>query len=326
MVTEARETTLCCIAVMCHELGHLVGLPDLYQGGRTQWGIGYWGLMGYGAWGAGGNTPWSPSHMEAWSKVRAGFVNPTVVTTNLYDVRIPPVVTDPVIYKVWRNGANHDTCFYLENRQQKGFDTPLPGPGLAIWHIDPSRSAWFDRVDMEEDSTFHLDNGWGYRPDPHVYHEALGDTSDVLPGNWNRAAFDSSTVPSSRDRNNRSTGVCVRNVRQVADTIICDIIIRPESVAIEQARPAPELNLAVHPSPSRPGVVRFELGQPANANPGATVDVAVFGVTGRQVLGAELAVTGSSVPVNLSSLRPGVYMVRVVAGDARASARLTLLR
>ena len=232
MVTEARDTTMCCIAVMCHELGHLVGLPDLYTGSRTDWGPGYWSLMSYGAWGAGGNTPWSPSHPDAWCLNEAGFVTPTVVTTNMYNVRLPPVVDEPVVYKAWRGGTNRDTCFYLENRQKKGFDTPLPGAGLAIWHIDPSRAGMWNVVDLEEDSTFHLDSGFGYRPDPHVYHEEMGDTSDVLPGNWNRVVFDSASKPSSRDRNNRSTGVCIKNIHESGDTIICDIIVKPESAGV----------------------------------------------------------------------------------------------
>ncbi len=235
MVTEARDTTMCCIAVMCHEMGHLVGLPDLYDYDRNDWGPGYWSLMSYGAWGAGGNTPWSPSHPDAWCLNEAGFVTPTVVTTNLYNVHIAPVEDEPVVYKAWRNGTNRDTCFYLENRQQKGFDTPLPGAGLAIWHIDPyygTLGQLYNYVDMEEDSTAHLDHGNGVRPDPHVYHQELGDTSDLLPGNWNRVVFDSASRPSSRDRLNRSTGVCIRNIRESGDTIICDIIVKPESVGI----------------------------------------------------------------------------------------------
>jgi immune inhibitor A len=239
MVTESRETTTCCIAVMCHEMGHLVGLPDLYDGNRDDWGPGYWSLMSYGAWGAGGNTPWSPSHPDAWCLNEAGFVTPTLVTTNLYNVHIPPVEDEPVVYKAWRGGADRDTCFYLENRQQKGFDTPLPGHGLAIWHIDPYWGNMWDYVDLEEDSTFHLDSGFGYRPDPHVYHPEMGDTSDVLPGNWNRVAFDSTTKPSSKDRSNHSTGVCVRNIHESGDTIICDIIVKPESVGVAE-RPRPD--------------------------------------------------------------------------------------
>lgn len=294
MVTPARETTLCCIAVMCHELGHLVGLPDLYASNRRQWGIGYWGLMSYGAWGAGGNTPWSPSHMEAWSKVTAGFVTPIVVTTNLYNVRLPAVQDTPVIYKVWRNGRNTDTCFYLENRQKKGFDSPLPGAGLAIWHIDPYYSAAYDRVDMEEDSTFHLDSGFGYRPDPHIYHQALGDTSDVLPGIWNRVAFDSSTKPSSRDRNNRSTGVCIRNIRTVGDTIICDIIIRPESVDITEPVGMPDQRSGLPVT-----LVRGTITLPSTSSRWSLLDV-----TGRPVA---VLPAGNN---DIRNLPAGVYLLR----------------
>jgi len=307
MVTQARETTMCCIAVMCHELGHLVGLPDLYQGARTQWGVGYWGLMAYGAWGAGGNTPWSPSHMEAWSKVEAGFVTPVVITENTYDLRIPDVETNPVIFKVWRNGADCDTCFYLENRQQKGFDTPLPGAGLAIWHIDPSYSQWYDQVDMEEDSTDHLSHGSGTRPDPHVYHQELGDTSDVLPGNWNRVLFDSTTVPSSRDRLNKPTGIAVSNIRQVGDTIICDVTL-DGSVGVAEGRRSlrvSDFGLDCRPNPA----TSFTLVRLAPFAGGR--QLRVFDSSGREVMTRELGNghSGLVVPLDLHRLPSGVYML-----------------
>lgn len=315
MVTPTRDTTMCCIAVMCHELGHLVGLPDLYDYSRYSWGVGYWGLMGYGAWGAGGNTPWSPSHMEAWSKVEAGFITPEVVTHNLYDVRIPDVETNPACFKVWRAGRNTDTCFYLENRRQKGFDTPLPGPGLLIWHIDPAQGSYDDMVDLEEDSTFHLDDGPGVRPDPHVYHQELGDTSDALPGIWNRTTFDSTTVPGSRDRNNRSTGVCVRNVRQVGDTIICDIIVRPESVGIESPATGALPRFTVSPNPCCAGQdIRLHTAGPAS--------VAIYDAVGRKL---GLFATGNST-LTLPGLASGVYVLRVRNSGLTETARLTVRR
>ncbi|HTY07878.1 MAG TPA: M6 family metalloprotease domain-containing protein [Candidatus Edwardsbacteria bacterium] len=238
LVGAARDTTMCCIATMSHELGHLAGLPDLYDYSRNTWGVGYWGLMGYGAWGAGGNTPWSPSHMEAWSKVTAGFVTPVVIARDTHDLRIVDVETHPVIYKVWRGGADGDTCFYLENRQRKGFDTPLPGAGLLIWHIDPSLGSDDDIVDLEEDSTFHLDHGLGVRPDPHQYHDTLGRDSDPLPGSWARTSFDDNSVPNSRDNNGDPTGVSIENVRLAGDTVICDVLVGINGVAQRGTRPA----------------------------------------------------------------------------------------
>ena len=323
MVTPAKETTMCCIAVMCHEMGHLVGLPDLYDGSRNDWGPGYWSLMSYGAWGAGGNTPWSPSHPDAWCLNEAGFVTPTVVTTNLYDVRIPPVVDTPVVYKAWRNGTNRDTCFYIENRQKKGFDAPLPGAGLAIWHIDPSRSGMWNVVDLEEDSTFHLDSGFGYRPDPHVYHQEMGDTSDVLPGIWNRVVFDSASKPSSRDRSSRSTGVCVRNIHESGDTIICDIIVKPESVGVAEPHTSgPWLSqLRATPNP-------FSREVRLSCLPSGTI-ARVYSAAGTLVWSSEVPAVGRLIWTGRSQsgakLPEGIYLVQVT-GTSLTPVKVVLKR
>ena len=320
MITEARDTTMCCIAVMCHEMGHLVGLPDLYDQNRNSWGPGYWGLMSYGAWGAGGNTPWSPSHMEAWSKVTAGFVTPTVITHDTYDLRIPDVETHPVIFKVWRNGANGDTCFYLENREQKGFDTPLPGHGLCIWHIDPSQNGWYNIVDMEEDSTDHLSHGFGYRPDPHVYHPQMGDTSDPLPGNWNRTVFDSASKPSSRDNNNHNTKVSVFNIRQVGDTIICDVNVSGTAGQHELPGTAVTAPLACSPNP-------FSRWVNLTLLPAGT-EARVYSTTGVLVWSAKVSDSGKLVwsgrDGSGARLPDGVYLVQ--AGISGSQAKVVLKR
>jgi immune inhibitor A len=262
--------------------------------------------------------------MEAWSKVTAGFVTPTAVTTNLYGVRIPPVESDPVVYKAWRNGANCDTCFYLENRQHIGFDTPLPGAGLAIWHIDPARSAWYDRVDMEEDSTLHLDHGNGIRPDPHVYHQELGDTSDVLPGIWNRVVFDSTTKPSSRDRNNLSTGVCIRNIRESGDTIICDIIVKPESVGVAESptHDAQRRTLEATPNP-------FSHQVNLTVKPARAAETRVYAASGALVWNAKMPASGRLIWDGTGNsgtrLPEGVYLVQV-SGSATAPLKVILNR
>lgn len=323
MVTETRDTTLCCIAVMCHELGHLVGLPDLYDYSRYTWGVGYWGLMGYGAWGAGGNTPWSPSHMEAWSKVEAGFVEPIVITGNVRNLRIPPVQTDPVIYEVWQDGRNSDTCFYIENRQQIGFDSPLPGPGLLIWHFDRGAGAWHDRVDLEEDSTFHLDRGNGVRPDPHYYHPELGADSDPLPGSWNRTAFNDTTVPNSRRRNGTPTNVNICNIRLEGDTIVCDVFVNDDTVAVaEPPRPALPVALRAAPNPFS-GRVRVSVagGKDWRASIYSSAGRLVHTARGRP--GELLDWDGTD--ADDRRLPAGVYLVRLSASGRTAETRLVML-
>jgi len=325
MVTPARETTMCCIAVMCHEMGHLVGLPDLYDGSRYYWGPGYWGLMSYGAWGAGGNTPWSPSHPEAWSMVEAGFVTPTVITHDTYDLHVLDVETHPVIYKVWRNGTNTDTCFYLENRQLKGFDAPLPGPGLLIWHIDPAAGSMYRVVDLEEDSTNHLDHGPGSRPDPHVYHQEMGDTSDPLPGNWNRYRFDNLTKPNSKARNGSATNINVTNIHVAGDTIICDVWFGMSGTAEEPGRAGVPQGVFVQPNPFRTQTLiripRFALCSPQS--------VSVFASNGQEVSRVQLPTSGeaiwSGIGFDGKRLPAGVYMVRTGLSNGGPATRVVLL-
>jgi immune inhibitor A len=320
MVTEARDTTMCCIAVMCHELGHLAGLPDLYDYSRNDWGPGYWGLMSYGAWGAGGNTPWSPSHLEAWSTIEAGFVTPTVITHDTFDLRVLDVETHPVVYRVWRNGVNTpDTCFLLENRQQKGFDSPLPGAGLLIWHIDQSQSGMYNVVDLEEDSTDHLSHGFGYRPDPHVYHPEMGAASDPLPGTWNRDRFDNLTKPNSKSNRNQPTNVNVTNIRTAGDTVICDVWFGASGI-----EDRPELTagrtLSLGPNPARgPTLVSYSL---SSSGP---VRLGLYDMAGSLVqrLAQGYARSGLyHLLLDTGTLAPGVYVLRLESAGQQTTAKV----
>ena len=61
--------------VIVHEMGHLMGLPDLYPVSGTEGqtgtfsGVGVFDLMGYGMWGSNFlDRPDNPAHLSAWSK------------------------------------------------------------------------------------------------------------------------------------------------------------------------------------------------------------------------------------------------------------------
>jgi M6 family metalloprotease-like protein len=82
------------IGVFCHELGHAIGLPDLYDYNGGSYGIGYWGLMGSGNW----NTPESPAHPCGWSKEQLGWVTVTDIGWRSVQRALPPVIqSDEVI-------------------------------------------------------------------------------------------------------------------------------------------------------------------------------------------------------------------------------------
>ena len=84
------------IGVLCHELGHTMGLPDLYDvnGGGT--GIGHWGIMGSGNW----NTPEKPAHMDAWCKQELGWTSPVQIGWQVTPVSIDDAEQSPDVYKL----------------------------------------------------------------------------------------------------------------------------------------------------------------------------------------------------------------------------------
>jgi M6 family metalloprotease-like protein len=74
------------IGVFCHELGHALGLPDLYDG-YGSYGIGYWGLMGTGNW----NTPEKPAHLCGWSKDQLGWVTVVDIDWIPQQIELQPI-------------------------------------------------------------------------------------------------------------------------------------------------------------------------------------------------------------------------------------------
>jgi immune inhibitor A len=328
LVTPSLDTTLCCIGVMCHELGHIVGLPDLYDGSRDTWGVGYWSLMGYGAWGAGGNTPWSPSHADAWCKTQTNWLTPIDITSNTFNLEILDAETHPVAYRVWRNGMANDTFFIIENRQNKGFDSPLPGSGLLIWHIDPHYSAYHNRVDLEEaDGCDDLDNGWG--------HE-LGDPGDPYPGDSNNTTFDSLSYPASTDYWGHPTHVSLKNIAVSGDTVICDIIIDPLAVTENEQKPISHA-LTISPNPfAKLTMIRYSIENPTIGiydasgrlvrffNPESPASPCAAGRASIQNQESVLVWSGDD---NAGRKLPnGVYFVTLSVNDRRESHKLLLVR
>mmetsp|Transcript_17876 Transcript_17876/g.25892 ORF Transcript_17876/g.25892 Transcript_17876/m.25892 type:complete len:944 (+) Transcript_17876:281-3112(+) len=123
------------IGVIAHEMGHFLGLPDLYDGTPSGGkGIGSWGLMS-NSWGFDGSQKYPPI-MSAWSKVKLGWVEPKVITRS-GQYAIQASYEQPDVYKV-EAGYPDGEYLLIENRQAGGFDFKVPSGGLAIWHIDES--------------------------------------------------------------------------------------------------------------------------------------------------------------------------------------------
>jgi M6 family metalloprotease-like protein len=152
------------IGVFCHEYGHAIGLPDLYDTDGSSNGIGSWCLMAGGSWNGGGK---SPSHMSAWCKARLNFLSPVNILIDTTDVLIPDVENNPVVYRLWSEGLTGSEYYLAEYRRKTGFDGTLPGCGLAIWHIDDTRTnnedethRWVDLIEADNSENNSAGDVW----------------------------------------------------------------------------------------------------------------------------------------------------------------------
>ncbi len=154
--------------VIVHEMGHLLGLPDLYptggsgQAGGDFSGAGVFDLMAYGMWGSNLLVRAdNPAHLSAWSKYFLGWLQPAL-RSSTGSRTLQPVEILAEADKVYSNtSADPTQYFLLENRQVTStlgawlFDQALPGAGILIWQIDESIIANnFDNNAVNSNSEF----------------------------------------------------------------------------------------------------------------------------------------------------------------------------
>jgi len=143
------------VGVFCHEFGHILGLPDLYDTDYSSEGLGSFCLMAAGSWARASEAELpgsSPVHPCAWCKYFLGWVRPESLerggTESLPGARIPAASSAPVSFRILANpggadwtgsGSGRGEYFLVENRQRIGFDQGLPGSGLLILHVDEAQ-------------------------------------------------------------------------------------------------------------------------------------------------------------------------------------------
>jgi M6 family metalloprotease-like protein len=161
------------IGVLAHEIGHALGLPDLYDYDGSSQGIGAWGLMGSGSH----SQPHSPAHLSAWAKEQLGWVEVRWLHES-GSLAVEPVNDARVVYRYDIPGR-HGRYLLLENRRRRGSDRYLPGEGLLIWRIDPDRGELGAWNRDERGPAVQLIQADG-RDD--LTHGRIADAGDPFPG------------------------------------------------------------------------------------------------------------------------------------------------
>ena len=195
------------IGTLCHEFGHVMGLPDLYD---TDYGTNYqelltpneWDIMDGGSYNGGGHCP--PNY-DPWEKYFFGWATPvnygevgqliTLYANGTADYNVVQVNESGLLQDAAENGW----CYYLENRQQSGWDSFVPSHGMVIWKVNYEESLW----------AYNMPNNTENQPRFTIvcsYGTQVGETN----GSGN--VFDGSSA-----RKSSWTGVSGKPVKQISE-------------------------------------------------------------------------------------------------------------
>jgi M6 family metalloprotease-like protein len=187
-------TLMSTIGVICHEFGHVCGAADYYDidyatNGSYE-GTGTWDIMAGGSW--NGNPSGSrPPHFNPYVKSQFNWVSPVLLSSS-GSFAMNDIGTNAQIYKYNTTTANE--YFLIENRQQTGFNTDVPGHGLMVYHYSQAIFAASGNKAAQQGMYPVCANAGG---NPTSTYGNINSSGCPFPGSSNNFSFGDASTPHS---------------------------------------------------------------------------------------------------------------------------------
>lgn len=126
------------MGIYAHEMGHMLGLPDLYDPTGAKEYMGKWDLMAKGNWnGVPAGT--SPAHPSSACKISLGWLSDNDIVEVDYGstvtVELKPLESLSGVRAI-RIPISSDAYYLVEVRRKTGYDLYLPGEGVLILFVN----------------------------------------------------------------------------------------------------------------------------------------------------------------------------------------------
>jgi M6 family metalloprotease-like protein len=140
------------IGALGHELGHFLGMPDLYSttsdsGAWDNYSTMYLSIMDYGSYGQTTSGEYRPTFFDPYDRYLLGYITPEEITKD--GTYTATSETDSAGYKSYIIKVSDTEYYLIENRQYESFDAGMepmymngdgtiknPTGGIVVWHID----------------------------------------------------------------------------------------------------------------------------------------------------------------------------------------------
>ncbi len=162
---QMDETTPEPISVLAHELGHYLGLPDLYDTANysspkwNKYSVSDYSVMADGSWGIDPDGGYIPYSMDVWSRFALGWCDPVVADSDGdYEVTAQSYTEGDAYSAVYIPTQREGEYYLLENRQFVKWDAGLGRShdtgGVILWHIDDDVFEKYNKGN-EVNNTYH---------------------------------------------------------------------------------------------------------------------------------------------------------------------------
>ena len=208
------------IGTFTHEIGHVLGLKDMYDTDDTSNGKGIDpGAYSLYASGSYNNDSRTPPCLMAFERMQLGWMKEG---EDIVEVKNPEDVT---LSTIADNKARFINCqpdrtpgtgmewFILENRQQTGWDKYIPGHGLLITHYDYTdemKKDWWD-INGPNNSAKHR---CMYIVPADGIDNEVTRSGDTYPGKSANTSFTDTTSPSSLNWEKEPVNVPITNIME----------------------------------------------------------------------------------------------------------------
>lgn len=208
--TGLPDPQMTTIGTAVHELGHSLGLPDLYNTAEDRTMAGIWSVMDTGPYGAadGHRAGTDPTGLDAWSRSYLGWSDPVKASGHR---ELGTASRSPDIVRLGENPfgvewthllrSGEGEYFLAENRRPVGVDAALPSCGLLLWHVN---------------ETLAPENEANSGPAPHLVSVMRADNDgsswDAEGAPFLGRDFNDDTTPSSRYFSGDRSGLAVSGI------------------------------------------------------------------------------------------------------------------
>jgi M6 family metalloprotease-like protein len=211
-------------SVLCHEMGHNMGFPDLYRYYDNS-------IVPVGSWDVMASNTNTPQHPGAYMKYKyTGWIDsiPKISASGAYSLS-PLSSAANNVYRI--DSPNSASEFFILEFRKKGttFETGIPGEGLLMYRINTA-------ADGNADG-----------PPDEIYLYRPGGTSTLINGtisqahyssNAGRTSINNATTPSSFLSDDTPGGLDIYSIGSVGNTMTFSVRIAGSPACTYQINPA----------------------------------------------------------------------------------------